>query len=82
MSIGVAFPALVVLQNPHRRTAVRTVEDAGKQLEKLVVSAYEDKVKGIMPEALCVQLMNRYEDERRGQLEQRTQLTFLLVSLA
>ena len=29
------------------------------ELEKLVVSAYEDKVKGIMPEALCVQLMNR-----------------------
>ena len=28
-----------------------------------------------MPEALCVQLMNRYEDERRGKLEQRTQLT-------
>ena len=45
------------------------------ELEKLVVAAYEDKVKGIMPEALCVQLMNRYEDERRGKLEQRTQLT-------
>ena len=29
----------------------------------------------VMPEALCVQLMNRYEDERRGKLEQRTQLT-------
>ncbi len=42
---------------------------------KLVVSAYEDKVKGIMLVALCVQLMNRYEDERRGKLEQQTQLT-------
>lgn len=28
-----------------------------------------------MPEALCVQLMNRDEDERRGKLEQRTQIT-------
>ena len=45
------------------------------ELEKLVVSAYEDKVKGVMPEALCVQLMNRYEDERRSKLEQRTHLT-------
>ena len=45
------------------------------ELEKLVVSAYEDKVKGVVPEALCVQLINRYEDERRGKLEQRTQLT-------
>ncbi len=44
------------------------------ELEKLVVSAYEDKVKGVMPEALCVQLMNRYEAERRDKLEQRTQL--------
>ncbi len=32
-------------------------------------------MKGIMPEALCVQLMNRYEDERRDKLEQRTHLT-------
>ena len=44
------------------------------KLEKLVVAAYEDKVKGVMPETLYVQLMNRYEDERRSKLEQRTQL--------
>ena len=40
-----------------------------------MVSVCEDKGKGVVPEALCVQLMNRYEDERRGKLEQRTQLT-------
>ncbi len=28
-----------------------------------------------MPEALCVQLLNRYEAERKDKLEQRTQLT-------
>lgn len=44
------------------------------ELEKLVVSTYEDKVKGAIPEALCIQLLNRYEAERRDKLEQRTQL--------
>ena len=45
------------------------------ELDNLVVAAYEDKVKGVMPEALCVQLLNRYEAERKDKLEQRTQLT-------
>lgn len=45
------------------------------ELDKLVLSTYEDKVKGAIPEALCVQLMNRYEDERREKLEERTRLT-------
>lgn len=57
------------------RATLAAVDKRLAELEKLVVSAYEDKVKGIMPEALCVQLMHRYEDERRGKLEQRTQLT-------
>ena len=57
------------------RATLAAVDKRLAELEKLVVSAYEDKVKGVMPEALCVQLMNRYEDERRGKLEQRTQLT-------
>ncbi len=45
------------------------------ELDKLVVSAYEDKVKGAMPEAVCIQLMNRYEAERKEKLEQRTELS-------
>ena len=57
------------------RATLAAVDKRLAELEKLVVAAYEDKVKGVMPEALCVQLMNRYEDERRGKLEQRTQLT-------
>lgn len=44
------------------------------ELEKLVVATYEDKVKQAIPEAVCIQLMNRYEAERRDKLEQRTQL--------
>ncbi len=44
------------------------------ELEKLVVATYEDKVKGTIPEAMCVQLMKRYEDERADKLEQRTKL--------
>jgi len=44
------------------------------ELERLVVSTYEDKVKGTIPEALCVQLMKRYEGERTDKLEQRTKL--------
>ncbi len=42
---------------------------------KLVVAAYEDKVKGAIPEAVCVQLPKRYEDERTDKLEQRTKLS-------
>ena len=45
------------------------------ELEKLVVAAYEDKVKCVIPEAVCVQLLKRYEDERANKLEQRTKLS-------
>ena len=57
------------------RATLAAVDKRLAELERLVVAAYEDKVKGVMPEALCVQLMNRYEAERRDKLEQRTQLT-------
>ena len=67
----------LLLLDIHAKAMLAAVDKRLAELEKLVVSAYEDKVKGIgiMPEALCIQLMNRYEDERRGKLEQRTQLT-------
>lgn len=57
------------------RATLAALEKRLVELDKLVVSAYEDKVKGVMPETLCIQLLNRYEAERREKLEQRTQLT-------
>ncbi len=61
-----------------RKTLQATMDALDKrlaELEKLVVSAYEDKVKGAIPEALCVQLIKRYGDERADKLEQRTKLS-------
>ena len=60
-----------------RKTLQATMDALDKrlaELEKLVVAAYEDKVKGAILEAVCVQLMKRYEDERTDKLEQRTKL--------
>ena len=57
------------------RATLAALDKRLTELDKLVVAAYEDKVKGVMPEALCVQLLNRYEAERKDKLEQRTQLT-------
>ncbi len=56
------------------QATLTAVEKRLKELEKLVVSTYEDKVKGAIPEAICVQLMRRYEDERLDKLEQKTEL--------
>lgn len=50
------------------------------ELDRLVVAAYEDKVKGEMPELLCIQLLNRYEAERRDKQEQRLGLTAQLAA--
>ena len=36
------------------------------ELDRLVQSAYEDKVLGKIPENLCVQLLNGYEAEAQG----------------
>ena len=61
-----------------RKTLQATMDALDKrlaELEKLVVAAYEDKVKGAIPEAVCVQLLKRYEDERAEKLEQRTRLS-------
>lgn len=54
----------------------KTVKALGKrlaELEKLLQSTYEDKVKGMIPEAVCVELMNKYQTERTekaGQLKE------------
>jgi hypothetical protein len=57
------------------RATLTALDKRLAELDKLVVATYEDKVKGAMPEELCIQLMNRYEAERKDKLEQRTQLT-------
>ena len=61
-----------------RKTLQATMDALDKrlaELERLVVAAYEDKVKGAIPEAVCIQLLKRYEDERTKKLEQRTKLS-------
>lgn len=40
------------------------------ELDGLIESAYEDKVKGKMPEDICIRLMNRYTDEQKTLTEE------------
>ena len=40
------------------------------ELEKLIAAAYEDKVKGAIPEAVCVELLNKYQAERTEKADQ------------
>ena len=42
------------------------------ELDKLIQSAYEDKVLGRIPESVCVNLLNQYEAERREKQERPT----------
>ena len=48
------------------------------ELDRLVQSAYGDKVMGRVPENLCVQLLNGYEVERAAKQERRKVLCELL----
>lgn len=50
------------------------------ELDRLVQSAYEDKVMGKIPENLCVQLLNGYEAERKAKQERRRELTEQLAA--
>ena len=34
------------------------------ELEKLIAATYEDKVKGVIPESVCIELLNKYQAER------------------
>lgn len=45
------------------------------ELDKLIMSAYEDKVLGRVPESVCIQLLNQYEAERREKQDRRRELT-------
>lgn len=57
------------------RTSLSALDKRIAELDKLVVAAYEDKVAGHIPEALCIQFLTRYENERQEKLAERTALT-------
>lgn len=56
------------------QTTLIAAEKRLAELEKLVQSVYEDKVKGTIPEAFCVQLMQKYENERVEKLALKADL--------
>ena len=57
------------------RTSLAALDKRIAELDKLVVAAYEDKVAARIPEALCIQFLTRYENERKEKLTERTALT-------
>ena len=50
------------------------------ELDKLIQSAYEDKVLGRIPESVCVNLLSQYEAERREKQERHKELTGQLAA--
>ena len=57
-----------------------TIDRRLPEFDRLVQSAYEDKVLGKIPENLCVQLLNGYEAERKAKQERRRELTEQLAA--
>ena len=67
----------------HTRTLQAELNAIGKRLpdlDKLIQSAYEDKVLGCIPESVCVNLLNQYEAERREKQERHKELTGQLAA--
>ena len=62
-------------QMKQTRLLLTAIEKRLAELSRLTQAIYEDKVMGRIPEAVCVQLMNRYEAERADKLEQRAHLS-------
>mgnify|MGYP000855497432 CR=1 FL=1 len=56
------------------RAELSTLGKRLSELDKLVQSAYEDKVMGRIPENLCIQLLNGYEAERSAKQERHKEL--------
>ena len=52
-----------------KKTA-RIIRKRLAELEKLVQNVYEDKVKGSIPETVCIELINKYQTERTEKAEQ------------
>lgn len=67
----------------HTRTLQAELNAIGKrlpELDKLIQSAYEDKVLGRILESVCVNLLNQYEAERREKQERHKELTGQLAA--
>jgi hypothetical protein len=65
-------------EQPQTKTIRVTISALDKrlaELETLLRSTYEDKVKNLIPEDVCIQLINHYEAERKTKLEQRKKLS-------
>lgn len=56
------------------KKTVKAVRKRLAELERLVQSTYEDKVKGLIPEAVCVELLNKYQTERTEKAAQLEEL--------
>ena len=68
---------------PDKAGAIAELNAIGKrlpELDKLIQSAYEDKVLGRIPESVCVNLLNQYEAERREKQERYKELTGQLAA--
>lgn len=57
------------------QTTLAALDKRLAELEKLVRAAYEDKVMGRIPEAICVKLLKQYEAERAEKLESKQKLS-------
>ena len=55
--------------------AKRTAENRRAELERLIQSLYEDKVKKVISEDVCARLINQYETERREKTEYAQTIT-------
>lgn len=56
------------------KKTVKAVRKRLAELERLVQSTYEDKVKGLIPEAVCIELLNKYQTERTEKAAQLEEL--------
>lgn len=64
------------------QTTLAALDKRLVELEKLVQAAYEDKVMGRIPEAICVKLLKQYQAERAEKLESRQKLSAKIAESA
>jgi len=63
------------------QSGIRVVENRHAELERLIQSLYEDKVKGVIPEDVCARLISQYDSERQEMAERAKSLSDQIVSL-
>ena len=69
-------------QTKAMQTTLAALDKRLAELEKLVQAAYEDKVMGRIPEAICVKLLKQYEAERAEKLESKQKLSAKIAESA